>query len=159
MPRARAYTRRTPEKERAFLGALGQGLSVTGACEAAEIGRTRVYEWRREDTAFAGAWDEAVEAGTDYLEDEAKRRAAEGVDEPVFYQGVICGKLRKYSDTLLIFLLKARRPEKYRERSNVELTGHAGGPVEIDDRAAAARIAALLTAARSRRDDDGTGSQ
>lgn len=70
---------RTPEKERAFLEALGQGLSVTGACEMAGVGRGRVYEWRRDDPAFAGAWDEAIEAGTDYLEDEAKRRAAGGL--------------------------------------------------------------------------------
>jgi len=41
-------------------------------------------------------------------------------------------------------------------QQSVEMSGPEGGPVEIDDRAAAARIAALLTAARSRRDDDGT---
>ena len=76
-----------------------------------------------------------------------------GVDEPVFYQGAQCGAVRKYSDTLLIFMLKARRPEKYRERANVELTGQGGGPVELDDRSAAARIAALLATARARRDD------
>jgi hypothetical protein len=31
--------------------------------------------------------------------------------------------IRKYSDTLAIFLLKAHDPEKYRENSKVELTG------------------------------------
>jgi hypothetical protein len=51
------------------------------------------------------------------LEDEAKRRAHDGIDEPVFYQGEKCGVVRKYSDNLLIFMLKARRREKFSERS------------------------------------------
>jgi hypothetical protein len=37
----------------------------------------------------------------------------------------------KMSDTLLIFLLKARRPEVYRERQQIQHTGPSGGPVEI----------------------------
>jgi hypothetical protein len=31
--------------------------------------------------------------------------------------------VRKYSDTLLIFLLKGARPAKYRERQQVEVSG------------------------------------
>src|SRR6266699_1263767 len=38
--------------------------------------------------------------------------------------GQICGHVRKHSDTLLIFLLKARRPEKYRERIEHQHGGH-----------------------------------
>jgi hypothetical protein len=34
----------------------------------------------------------------------------------VFYQGQMCATVRKYSDTLLIFLLKGRKPERYREQ-------------------------------------------
>ena len=34
----------------------------------------------------------------------------------MFYKGAVCGHVRRYSDTLLMFLLKAHRPEKYRER-------------------------------------------
>jgi hypothetical protein len=48
------------------------------------------------------------------LEDEAVRRAYEGVERPVFQGGKQVGVVREYSDTLLIFLLKALRPEKYR---------------------------------------------
>ncbi len=52
-----------------------------------------------------------------------RRRAVEGVDEPRFHDGQICGHVRKYSDTLLIFMLKARRPDKYKERGEVAQTG------------------------------------
>ena len=62
-------------------------------------------------------------------EDEAVRRAHDGVDEPVFYQGKACGVVRKYSDTLLIFLLKGRRPEKYRDRPSHAVGVPDDGPV------------------------------
>ncbi len=116
-------TKRTPEKEAKFLEALCHGFSVSGACQQAVIGRRTVYEWRDEDEEFKAAWEEALKAGNEFLEDEARRRAVEGVDEPRFYEGELCGHVRKYSDTLLIFLLKARDPEKYAERRKTELSG------------------------------------
>ena len=59
------------------------------------------------------------------------RRAFEGTDEPVYYKGEECGSVRKYSDTLAIFLLKAHAPEKYRENIHAELTGAGGGPIAL----------------------------
>ncbi len=79
------------------------------------MSRRSAYDWRKEDQEFANEWDAAEALGTDLLEDEARRRAAQGVDEPVFWKGEVKGFVRKYSDVLLIFMLKARRPEKYRE--------------------------------------------
>lgn len=49
------------------------------------------------------------------MEAEAFRRGVKGTEKPVFHQGVECGRIREYSDTLLITLLKANRPAKYRE--------------------------------------------
>jgi len=46
-----------------------------------------------------------------------------------FYEGQVCGYVRRYSDTLLIFLLKARRPGKYGDKVTAEHTGPGGGPV------------------------------
>ena len=48
--------------------------------------------------------------------DEADRRAKDGVLKPVFYKGEIVGSIPQYSDNLLMFRLKALRPDKYRER-------------------------------------------
>lgn len=79
------------------------------------------------------------------LEDEAHRRAFEGVDKPVFYQGDECGTIREYSDTLAIFLLKAHNPEKYRENSKVELEANIRVNDMTDDEIRA-EIAALVGA-------------
>lgn len=65
------------------------------------------------------------------LEAEAVRRAYEGVDEPVFYQGSECGEVRKYSDTLLMFLLKGMMPNKYRERVDQTLSNPDGSPIAL----------------------------
>ena len=113
----------TPEKLTAFCAVLAETGIVARACEAVAISRQTAYNWRDDDPAFAEAWDRAMRIGVTALEDEAHRRAFEGVDEPVFYQGFETGAVRKYSDTLAIFLLKAHNPDKYRENSKVELTG------------------------------------
>lgn len=85
------------------------------------MSRQAVYALRSLDGEFAQAWEDAYESGTDVYEDEVKRRAVEGTEKPVFYQGGIVGHIREYSDTLLIVALKGRRPERYRERFDVEI--------------------------------------
>jgi hypothetical protein len=115
-------TIRTPEKGEKFLKKLREtGGNVSRACKAEGIGRRTAYEWRAADEAFARAWDEAVEAGLDDLEQEAYRRAFKGTRKPVYQKGACVGYIREYSDTLTIFLLKGGRPEKFRERFDVEL--------------------------------------
>ena len=119
--------KRTPEKEAEFLAALTEGGgNVSEACRQVRIGLRTVYEWRQGDKAFTESWDRAVERGSNFLEDEAIRRAMQGVEEPVFYQGKKVSTIRRYSDTLLIFMLKARRPEKFKDRSEVQHKGLEG---------------------------------
>lgn len=62
-------------------------------------------------------------AGTDRCEDAALTRAVDGWEEPVWHQGVQVGTVRKYDSQLLMFLLRARRPEKYRERAEIRHQG------------------------------------
>ena len=113
----------TKERQGRFLDALANTGSVTAAIAVANTSRTRVYELRKADPAFASAWQEAEEIATDRLEDEARRRAIEGIAEPLVSAGKLVrdddGKpvlVRRYSDNLLLALLKAHRPPR-RERS------------------------------------------
>lgn len=116
--------RKTPDKKRQkFIEELRTGLSVSASAANAGVSRSAMYEQRKTDEPFAQAWDDAIEEGTDALEDEAIRRGKEGTEKPVFHQGKEVGTIREYSDTLLIFMLKGRRPGKFRERYNaVSLT-------------------------------------
>lgn len=140
-------TIRTQKKEDAFLAALQVGQSVGAACMAAKLGRSAAYSWRREDQEFAKLWDDAVEQGTDILEDEALRRARDGTIKPIYQGGKKVGSVREYSDTLAIFLLKGRRPDKFKDRVAAEHTGRDGGPIEtkdVSDQTRARALAAFL---------------
>jgi hypothetical protein len=108
-------TTRTAEKDKIFMSELAQTGSARRAARTSGYGRTQLYLRRQTDAAFAEAWDDAVSTYVEALEAEADRRAVEGVVKPVFYLGEQCGEVRQYSDTLLIFRLKALRPEMYRD--------------------------------------------
>ena len=138
--------------KRLFLEALGQGYSISGAAELADIGRTTIYNQLREKKDFSDEVDKAIEVGTDRLVDEARRRALIGIDEQVIWKGAASviedGKgnkraltVKRYSDVLLMFLLNARRPNKYKQRH--ELTGKDGGPIEIKTFADVARASVI----------------
>lgn len=112
------------EKKIAFLTVLAETCNVSRAAKAIGVARITVYEWRDAFAEFAEAWDKAKQLGIDALEDEAHRRAFEGNERAVFHQGMECGTVREYSDTLAIFLLKAHKPNKYRENANLHVTGN-----------------------------------
>jgi hypothetical protein len=100
-----------PDWTARFLRALTSGQSITLACKAAGISRGTFYNRRNADEAFRTALAQAFEDSADALEDIARARAA------------------RRSDLLLIFLLKGLRPEKYRERQDVQ--GRLGVSLEV----------------------------
>ena len=115
-------TTRTPVKDAKFFELIAGGATISDACRAVGYTRTVVYTYKSSDAKFSEAWDEANETAIERMEREADRRAVEGYDKPVFHLGVECGVQRQFSDTLLIFRLKAKRPEVYRERAEVAVT-------------------------------------
>ena len=113
----------TRVRQERFLRALADTGSATAAVAAACTSRSRVYDLRKVDPAFAAEWDEAEEIAADRLEEEARRRGVDGVPEPLVSAGKIVrdddGRpitIRRYSDALLLSRLKAHRPPR-RERS------------------------------------------
>ena len=106
--------------QRAWVPRFLEASTLTGnvrlAASAARIDRSTPYHLAARDAAFAAAWAAAEENAIDLLEAEARRRALAG------------------SDGLLMFLLRAHRPERYRESLDVRL----------DIRAEAQRIADRL---------------
>lgn len=131
----RKKNRPTPNRKAAFLRVLSETGNVTRAARETGLSRSTAMRHRAKDPAFAEAWAEALDVGADALEAEARRRAVEGVERPVFgrvatgLDGQV-GVVREYSDTLLIFLLKGCRPEKYRERREISATTH--GKITVD---------------------------
>lgn len=122
------------------------------ACSAVGVSRDTHYDWLKKDEAYAKAFEVARTRAVDMLECEAWRRAKEGVVEPMLHagrrvvetvdapelddEGNPTGKTIKvdrpivvvrYSDNLLMFLLKGRKREVYGDK--VEATGKDGEPL------------------------------
>ena len=102
-------------KARVVLLSIAKGNSITQACYEAGAGRSRHNYWLKNSEAYQLAYAEAEACAVEVWEAEVKRRAYEGVEEPVYQKGQLVGFIRKYSDLLAIFHLKGARPEKYRD--------------------------------------------
>lgn len=129
-------------KKLAFLAAYVETCSIVRACAAAEINRDTQREWRKTDPVFAQAFEDARREAGETLEAEAVRRAYEGVEEATTVAGSR-ELVRKYSDTLLIFMLKGTLPDRYRERFDHRIGGLPGGPPIISGDAVDSILAAL----------------
>lgn len=164
-----------------FLDHLKTSCNVAASCRAVGISYSAAYALRDKDADFAAAWDDALEESYDHLEAEARRRAFDGVEEPVVYQGRLTpvwevgpdgkpleddnGKWvqQRNADGSLRYLTVRKYSDGlaqfllkgYRRRKfgeKLELTGKDGGPVAIDETARAARVAQLMALAKQRKD-------
>ncbi len=117
------------ERRSAFLSGLARAKSVSRAADEAGIACSTLYGWRRADQSFAKAWADAIETGTDLMEDEAFRRAVEGMPKPVYRGGEKVDEILDYSDAMLTFLLKARRPDKFKDKQSAVTSKH---PSKLD---------------------------
>lgn len=113
---------RDGEWQQVFIEHLRINGIVGRACEAAHVARQTAYRHYREDELFAAEWDQAIRDAAWTLEDEGWRRARDGVDKPIVANGQIIGTTKEYSNTLLIFLLKHLKPEKFGDKLTVEIS-------------------------------------
>jgi hypothetical protein len=117
------------KKQREFIEAFSQYASITKACKKSKVPRRTIYDWFAAEPMFKAEFDRATEQAIGALEDEAIRRAVEGVNKPVYQGGKKVGTVKEYSDSLLHLMLKARAPERFKDRSQQELTGKGGKPL------------------------------
>lgn len=141
-----------------FLKAYRETANIKASCVVARISRQTFYDWRDSDESFRLQLVDAEEDANDTLEYAAYDRAVLGVESYVVSQGKIVYEEvpvlddenkpkfdedgypimrrgnplieRKYSDSLLTVRLKARMPEKYKDKAQFEHTGKNGGPIE-----------------------------
>jgi hypothetical protein len=112
-----------PKRKEMFLEEFRKHGNVSQACRATDVPRRVCYRWKEEDEAFVADWEEAKADAGDTLEEEARRRAVDGTLKPVWHKGEFVGSVREFSDTLLIFLLKGAKPNKYKDRWEGKLDG------------------------------------
>ncbi|HEX4695875.1 hypothetical protein [Sphingomonas sp.] len=117
----------TAIRRRAFLRLIGEGESVTAACETLGLSFPGAYHLRDRDPAFAAAWDRAKGQSTGVLQQIAVERAVDGVEEQVWHAGKVVGTRRRYSEVLLRTLVTrdAAVPRKDRTKKELVAAAHA----------------------------------
>lgn len=104
--------------------------TITGAAKFAGIDPAYHYRWLEQDPDYPQMFKTAHLYAGEALIEEGRRRALEGIEEPTgWYKGQPGGFVRRYSDALLIFLIKGAFPDIYKDRH--EHTGKNGGPIEV----------------------------
>ena len=116
----------TPERQRAFISALAAGGVVTDA--AREVGATveAFYQLRNRPGAeeFRAAWDAAVDRAIARVEAAAVGRAINGEDRMVVSAGELMGYERRFHESLVMFMLRSRRPDRYGQDWRALRPGH-----------------------------------
>ena len=157
-PKRRGGQHPTPEErsviQEAFLTSFSRTANVSTSCQVANIDRTTIYRWLKEDEVFEERYREAELVACDVLRQEVFRRAVDGVPEPVISMGKLVYKevpvldengqqrydikgkpmmrptepltVPRYSDALLTLLVKSKMPEF---RDKVDLT--ASGSINV----------------------------
>ena len=119
-------------KQRAFLGAYSVCGDISTAREIAGIGYWTHSEWHKRQPRYREAFKVAKQIAADEIEAAAVRRAVQGTRRFKFHQGKpvmvpnpATGEPEhyydtEYADTLMLAMLKATKPEKYRERQHIQ---------------------------------------
>lgn len=156
-----------------FFETLARTGNIAESCRASSLNRRVVTGWRQDDEVFARRWADALLDFEDSLRLEAFRRSVEGTLEPTIYQGRLCyeiahdetgrpcvdgdGRLipvmeggkpkvlgvRKFSDTLLTNLLKAKCAE-FRDVSRIEMGNIPGEEFKTNNDVDIARKVAFV---------------
>lgn len=109
-----------PEVQRLFLDALADSGVVRRALSVAGVSRTTLDRWKA-DPAFLALYSEAEQDANDLIRAEIRRRAIDGDETTrVDKNGNEFTSVQR-SDTLLIFLAKARMPE-FRDTTKQDVT-------------------------------------
>lgn len=98
-----------------LLGALAAGADVRLAARIAGVGKDAVYDWRKKHPEYAREMDEARDVA----------------DERVIH-ALFTSATKSKNVTAMIFWLKNRRPNEWRDRREIsaEIGGRDGGPIE-----------------------------
>lgn len=134
-----------------YLDALADSGVRSTAAKAVGLNPVTIYRRSQSDPEFAAVEAEAMELAADKLEEEARRRALEGVTNIKYTKDGESYEETRFSDTLMVFLLKGARPDKFADRQKSELSGPGGRAIDMTDTSMAARIASIIDAARQRK--------
>lgn len=136
----RRYTKFNAVAQRRFLKQLELTGNLEASARAVDITPQAVYGHMKRYPAFKDAVEKARQAVVHDAEVEMRRRAIEGVDTGIYYKGELIATEKRYSDPLLVEILKANAPEKYGRK---DATINVNHNVMVEDKTKS-KLASLL---------------
>jgi len=124
------------QAQRRFLACFAGCCNVLKASRAAKVARAQHYKWLAEDATYPARFKQAMQLGVRTLEDEAVRRAHEGVKKLVLWKGKpvrVSGELvyeTEYDSNLLMFLLRAYDPKRFGDKLRTTFDANWSGNLE-----------------------------
>ena len=97
-----------------FLAVLALSRSPIMAARAAKVSYNTAVNQRRADPEFNEQWEAAEEHAIQLLHDVTMKSAIEGECEPVFWQGIQVGHIKKFDNRLRIEMLRAHMPKTFK---------------------------------------------
>lgn len=143
----------TRELKMVFLRAFARHGIISDGTVAAGITYRTFYRWKRDDETFNEDCKTAETMANDLMEREARRRAIDGFERPIIYQGEVTGEYTDFSDALLTTLMKGNKPEKYKERT--QHSGSIGRPLTLDEETKEDVVSSILGMIKNKPDPKG----
>jgi hypothetical protein len=143
----------TRELKMVFLRSFARHGIISDGTVAAGITYRTYYRWKRDDETFNEDCKTAESMANDLMEREARRRAIDGFERPIIYQGEVTGEYTDYSDALLTTLMKGNKPEKYKERT--QHSGSIGRPLTLDEETKEDVVSSILGMIKNKPDPKG----
>jgi len=102
-----------------FLESLNNGISITKACEGANVDRTTIWKWRKDDEGFDNEVNATLDSRLQIVEDALFLNATEA---------------KKSGDTIAqIFFLKNRSKGRWRDKTEEDINLKIKGGLDYEE--------------------------
>jgi hypothetical protein len=97
-----------------WLCVYAMSASKVMACRAARVGHSTADYHLKNDPDFAAQAEAAKAHAVELLHARCFQRALEGDIEPIYWQGIVVGHVRKFDSRLQIEMLRAWKPDRFK---------------------------------------------
>jgi len=116
-----------------WLAVYAMSGSKVMACRAARVGHSTADYHLKNDVDFAGQAEAAKAHAIDLLFTRAFQRCLEGDIEPVYWQGIVVGHVRKFDSRLQIEMLRALKPDLFKTPGQAPINIDTGNKILVLD--------------------------
>ncbi len=109
-------------------------------CRSAKVGHSTAAYQLNNDPDFAAQAEAAKAHAIDLLHTRAFQRCLEGDIEPIYWQGIVVGHVRKFDTRLQIEMLRAHMPATFKTPGQAPVNVSTGDKILVMDEVTRAKL-------------------